>query len=100
VVLVPCIFCILPFRKCLYSWSCLKSIGNFPLIDYGILQVVHNLDRSIILKRVYSGNDYVFDLVSSEFAFLANDSVYDLWHAAFSHRLNANMNRNSMKMDS
>jgi hypothetical protein len=37
-------------QKSLYSWNSVKLIGKFALIDDGVLQVVHKLERSIILN--------------------------------------------------
>jgi hypothetical protein len=51
--------------KSLYSGNSIRSIGKFPLIDHRILQIVHNLDRSVVINTFLSGNDFVGDLVLS-----------------------------------
>jgi hypothetical protein len=37
-------------RKALYSWNSDKSIGTFPLIDDGVVLVVHKVDRYLIIN--------------------------------------------------
>jgi hypothetical protein len=54
-----------------------KSIGKFVLIDDGILKVIHKLDRSVVIKTFQSDNDFVFDLLPSESASLADDKHSD-----------------------
>jgi hypothetical protein len=61
--------------------------------DDGVLQVVHNEDRSVEIYTVYSGNDFVLDRVPSDSASLADDMDYDFWHAALGHPFKANLNR-------
>jgi hypothetical protein len=69
----------------LYSWNSIKSIGKFALIDDGSLQVVHKLDRSVVINTFQSSNNFVLDLVLSESVSLADDMDYDFWHAALGH---------------
>jgi hypothetical protein len=80
-------------RKSLYSWNSVKSIGKFALIDDGVLQVVHKLDRSVVINTFQSSNDFVLDLVLSESASLADDTDYDFWYATLGHPFKANVNR-------
>jgi hypothetical protein len=75
------------------SWNSVKSIGIFALIDDGVLQVVRELDRSVVINTFQSGNDFVLDLVLSESGSLTDDTDYDFWHAALGHLFKANVNR-------
>jgi hypothetical protein len=76
-----------------YIWNSNKSIGKFALIDDGVLQVVHKLDRTIVINTVQSGNDFVLDLVLTKSASLADDTDDDFWHATLGHLFKANINR-------
>jgi hypothetical protein len=58
----------------LYSWNSVKLIGKSILIDEGVLQVVQNLAKSVVINIFQSGNDFVLDLVWSKSASLANDT--------------------------
>jgi hypothetical protein len=51
------------------------------------------LDRSVVINTFESGNDFVLYLVPSESASLADDTNYDVWHAALGHPFKANVNR-------
>jgi hypothetical protein len=93
VVLLRRILFVPSLQKSLYSWNNIKSIGKFALIDDGVLQVVRNLDRSVVIYTFQSGNDFVLDLVPSESASLADDTDYDFWHAALDHPFKATVNR-------
>jgi hypothetical protein len=77
----------------LYSWNSVKLIGQFALINDGVLQVVRKLDRSVVINTFQSSYDFVLDLVLSKSASLADDTDYDFWHAILGHPLKANVNR-------
>jgi hypothetical protein len=68
-------------------------IGIFVLIDDGIFQVVHKIDRSVEINTFHSGNDFVLDLVLIESAALANDTDFDFGHAGLGLPFQANMNQ-------
>jgi hypothetical protein len=72
VLFVPC------YRKSVYSWKDVKSIGRFTLIDEDLLQVVRKSDRSVVINTFQSGNDFVLDLIPSESAAPASDSEYEI----------------------
>jgi hypothetical protein len=63
------------------------------VIDDGDLQVVHKLDRCIVINTFQSGNDFVLDLVPSESASVADDTDYDFWHATLGHPFKVTVNR-------
>jgi hypothetical protein len=77
----------------LYTWNGVKSIGKFALIDDGVLQGVHNFDRSVVINTLQSSNDFVLDLVPIKSTSLADDTDYDFWHATLGHPFKANLNR-------
>jgi hypothetical protein len=77
----------------LYSWNSVNSIRKSGLIDDGVLQVVRKLYRSVVINTFQSGNDFALDLVPTESASLADDTDYDVWHAALGHLFKANLNR-------
>jgi hypothetical protein len=78
---------------CLYSWNSVKSIRKFALINNSVQQVVQILARSVIINTFQSGKGFVLNLVLSECASLADDTDYDLWHAALGCPIKANVNR-------
>jgi hypothetical protein len=92
-VLLRHVHCVPSVRKCLYSWNSVKSIGKYPLIDDRFLQVVGEIDRSVVINSLQSGNDFVLDLLLSESASLADDTDYEFWDAALGHLFKANVNR-------
>jgi hypothetical protein len=92
VVLLRRVLLVPSFRKSLYSWKSVKSIGKFALIDDGVLQVVRKLDRSVVINTFQSGNDFVLDLLPSESASPASEPGYDFWHAALGHPSKGNLN--------
>jgi hypothetical protein len=76
----------------LSSWNCIKSIVKFAQMDNGVLQVVLNLDRSVVINAFESWNDIDLDLVPSESPSLVDDMDYDFWHPALVYPFKANMN--------
>jgi hypothetical protein len=79
-------------RKSLSSWSSVKSIGKFALIDDGVLQVVRKLDRSVVINTFQSCNNCVLDLVTTESPSLADDMDYEFWLAALGPLFKGNIN--------
>jgi hypothetical protein len=53
-------------RNSLYSWNSVKSRGPFALINYHDLQVIHKIDRCVVIHTFQTSNDFVLDLVLSE----------------------------------
>jgi hypothetical protein len=74
------------------SWNSVKSIGKFDRIDDGGLQVVRKFDRSVVINRFQSSNDFVLDIVPTKSASLVDDTEHDYWDAALGHPFQANMN--------
>jgi hypothetical protein len=93
VVLLPRSLFVPSLCTSLYSWNSVKSIGKFALMNDGVLQVVHQIDRSLGINTFQSSNDFVLDLVRSESASLADDTDYDFRYTAVGHPFKANMNR-------
>jgi hypothetical protein len=81
----------------LYRRNSVNIIVKVVMIDVGVLQVVHNLDRSVVINTFQSGNDFVLDLVLSKSASLADNTAYDFWHAALAYPFKANVNRKPYK---
>jgi hypothetical protein len=97
VVLLYHVLVIPSLRKSLYSWTSVKSIGKFAIINHPISQVVPKLDSSAVSNPFQSKNNFVLDLVPSKSASLANDTNYDFWHTFLIHLFNANVNRKTLQ---
>jgi hypothetical protein len=67
-------------------------IGNNALIDDGILQVVCQLDRSVVIDIFHSSNEFMLDLLPTESASLADDTDLECWYALLGHLFKANIN--------
>jgi hypothetical protein len=80
-------------QKSLYSLNRVKSIGKCALINDSVIQVVRRLDTSVRIKSFKSGNDFVLDLVPSEYASLADDMHYDFWNTVLGHQFKTEMNQ-------
>jgi hypothetical protein len=63
------------------------------LNDDGVLQVVRKLDRFVVINTFQSNNDFGLDLLQCESASLADDTDYDIWHAALGYLFIAKMNQ-------
>jgi hypothetical protein len=93
-VLICSILFVPNFRKSLYSCITVKSIWKVVLINDGVSQVVHKLDKSVIILTFQSGNEFIHDPVQSESGSLADDTDYECWHTLLGHLFNTNVIQN------
>jgi hypothetical protein len=91
ILLCPALF-VLSLWKYLYNSNCIKSRGKFALINDGIFQFVHKLDRSAIMHTFQASNDYVLDHLPLESTHIAIDADYDFWDTTLGHPFKANVN--------
>jgi hypothetical protein len=97
VTLLPPILFVSSLQNLLYSWNTIYSIVKFPMINDGVLQVVHPIDRSVVINPFQLSKDFGIYLVPSESALLADGMDYDFWHMALGHPFKGNMNRKLSK---
>jgi hypothetical protein len=69
-------------RKSLYSWNSIKSIGKFPLIGDGVLQILCSFHGSVVINTFQSANDFNFLHVLTKSESLAVDMDDEFWDAA------------------
>jgi hypothetical protein len=79
-------------RQSIYSLNSVKLLGKFALIDDSFFQVVHKVDRSVIINIFRTSNDFVLNLVCNESVSLADDTDYHFWHTTLGHLFKVNVN--------